>query len=96
MTGELLQGTRSPVVLLAAAKARQATLEGGLWQGGVFTYALSEIIQTHRDIYDLDGDGVLSVSEIFRGLRSVIRQATGDAQQPWLARQDMIGDFPVI
>jgi hypothetical protein len=96
MASELLQGTRSPIVLLAAAKARQSTWEGPLWGGGVFTYALSEVIQTNRNLYDLDCDGVLSVSELFRGLRAAIRIATGGNQQPWLARHDMIGDFPVI
>ena len=40
--------------------------------------------------------GVIEVSELYRALRSIVARETQGQQTPWLARQDLIGDFAVF
>ena len=92
----LLSGEHPPMLVLAASKGRQSSYEDKRWDGGVFTYALLEVLQGKRSDYDLDRDGAIEVSELYRGLRSILTRETGDRQSPWLVRQDLIGDFAVF
>jgi Ca2+-binding EF-hand superfamily protein len=55
-----------------------------------------EVLQSKRATFDLDRDGVISVSELYRGIRTIVAVETGGQQQPWLARHDMVGDFALI
>ena len=43
-----------------------------------------------------NGNGVIEVSELYRALRSIVVQETQANQTPWLARQDLIGDFAIF
>jgi hypothetical protein len=45
---------------------------------------------------DLSGNGVIEVSELYRALRSMVAGETQGQQTPWLARQDLIGDFALF
>jgi hypothetical protein len=92
----LLSGTRAPMLVLAASKGREASFEGDDWGGGVFTYALSEVLNTQSSIYDKDKDGAIGISELYRAVREIIWRETGGEQTPWLARQDLIGDFALF
>jgi uncharacterized caspase-like protein len=92
----LLHGARAPMLLLAASKGRQPSLEDPQWGGGIFTHALVEVIQNDRRRYNSNRSGVLDVSELFRAVRIIVGDATDERQQPWLARHDMIGDFALL
>jgi hypothetical protein len=92
----LLAGTRAPMLVLAATKGRQQALEGPRWGGGVFTYALVQALQHDRARFDLNRDGSIEVSELFKGVRAIVASETGDEQTPWLVRQDLIGDFSLF
>jgi hypothetical protein len=84
------------MLVLAASKGRQYSYEGSKWGGGVFTDALVEAIQRNRPNYDLDHNGVIETSELYYALKSlVVRETTGE-QSPWLARQDLLGDFALF
>jgi hypothetical protein len=93
---ELLSGKRAPILVLAAAKGREFSFEDKRRGGGVFTYALFQILSRDREKFDKDADGTISVSELYRGLREIVTRETDGAQTPWLARQDLIGDFPLF
>ncbi|MGB0085868.1 MAG: caspase family protein [Rhodomicrobiaceae bacterium] len=93
---ELLSGARAPMLVLAASKGRQVSFEDSKWSGGVFTYALSEILQRGASTYDLDRNGTIELSELYRGLREIVTRETKGQQTPWLARQDLIGDFALF
>ncbi len=90
----LLSGAHAPVLVLAASKGRELSFEGEKWQGGVFTYALTKVL--------LDGAHsggslqALDVSRLYQGLREVLAKETNGQQTPWLARQDLIGDFALF
>ena len=92
----LLAGEHPPMLVLAASKGRQSSFEDRRWDGGLFTFALLEVLQGKRATYDLDRDGAIEVSELYRGLRTILARETGDRQTPWLVRQDLIGDFAVF
>lgn len=88
--------SRTPMLVFAASKGRQESEELRGVGGGVFTQALAKLITQGRDEQDLNQNGVLEVSEIFRGLKDVVTRETNGRQTPWLVRQDMVGDFAVF
>jgi hypothetical protein len=92
----LLAGSHAPMLVLAASKGRQLASEGPKWGGGVFTYAITKILDAKSGTYDVDGNGAIEVSELYRGLREILSRETGHQQSPWLVRQDLIGDFSVF
>ena len=94
--GALLAGEHPPMLVLAASKGRQDSLEDSRWDGGLFTYALVEVLRTKRAEYDTDGDGAIEISELYRGLRTILSRETAGRQTPWLVRQDLLGDFVVF
>jgi hypothetical protein len=87
----LLSGSHAPVLVLAASKGRESSFEGEKWQGGVFTYALSKILSE-----GLSPSGAIDVSDLYRQLRKIVARETDGQQTPWLARQDLIGDFAIF
>ena len=84
------------MLVLAASKGRQVSYEGPNWDGGVFTYALVTALKTRRKDYDLDQDGALEISELYRALRTIVTRETKEGQSPWLVREDLLGDFVVF
>ncbi len=94
--GALLAGDHPPMLVLAASKGRQTSAEDKKWDGGIFTYALIEALQSKRSTYDLDHDGAIEISELYQGLRRILARETGGNQTPWLVRQDLLGDFVVF
>jgi uncharacterized protein YecT (DUF1311 family) len=92
----LLSGSRAPMLVFAASKGREFAHEDPKWDGGVFTYALTQILQDKTRGYDSDRDGVIELSELYRALREVVTRETAGRQNPWLVRQDLIGDFALF
>jgi Caspase domain len=92
----LLTGARAPMLVLAASKGRQFSYEDPKWGGGAFTHALVEVLQRNWRSADLNSNGVIEVSELYRALRAMVVSETQGNQIPWLARQDLIGDFALF
>ena len=92
----LVAGEHSPMLVLAASKGRQVSYEGPNWDGGVFTYALVTALKAKRADDDLDHDGALEISELYRALRTIVARETKGGQSPWLVREDLLGDFVVF
>ncbi|PPD30134.1 MAG: hypothetical protein CTY20_04330 [Hyphomicrobium sp.] len=90
------ESSRTPMLIIAASKGRQFSKELPGAGGGVFTQGLAKLITQGRDEQDLNRNGVLEVSEIFRGLKDVVTRVTNGSQTPWLVRQEMVGDFAVF
>jgi len=91
----LLSGTHAPVLVLAASKGRELSLEDVKRQGGVFTYALTKALQ-EGDISRSGTQQAIDVSTLYRKLREIVASETNGYQTPWLARQDLIGDFALF
>ena len=65
-------------------------------KGGLFSVALAEIIGSQRKEHDTDGDGVISISELYRALKAKVIVGSNGQQTPWLSRNKMVGDFGVF
>ena len=92
----LATATTAPMVVLAASKGRQISEEMPNGGGGVFTQSLARLIARDRTSADLDRDGVLSVSELYRSLKAAVETRTGGRQTPWLVRRNLAGDPPLL
>ena len=92
----LLAGDHPPMLVLAASKGRQSSLEGDHRDGGAFTTALIETLRSKRADYDFDRDEAIELSELYQGLRTILARETRGEQTPWLVRQDLLGDFVVF
>ena len=90
----LLSGSHAPVLVLAASKGRESSFEGSAWQGGVFTYALTKILSDEPS--GQAARQAIDISDLYRKLREIVAKETGGRQTPWLARQDLIGDFAIF
>jgi uncharacterized caspase-like protein len=89
----LLAGAKRPMIVLAAAKGRQFSREHPSVAGGYFTHAFAQVLTNDRAEYDLNKNGVIEVSELYRGLKKQVVTVTRGQQTPWIARRDLIGDF---
>jgi uncharacterized caspase-like protein len=66
-------------VIITASDANELSMERDDMKHGVFTYYLLEGL---RGKADLDGDGVITVDEIYRYVSTKVPQATGQDQHP--------------
>ena len=66
-------------VILTASDANEVSVEKDELKHGVFTYYLLEGLQGKAD---LDGDGIITVDEIYRYVSMKVPQATGQDQHP--------------
>jgi hypothetical protein len=103
IAGQLLTQSGAPVLVLAAAKGREFSIEDEA--GGVFTSALIEIIGRERARYDRDRNGLLEAGEIYYGIKSLVtersRRISAKSSKlaphtPWLERNAMVGDFSLF
>jgi hypothetical protein len=92
----LLASARRPLVVLSAAKGRQESLEDAKFGGGLFTEAVARVISGDRARFDSNGNGIIELSELYAGVKSLVTSASRGTQTPWLARQDFIGDVAMF
>ncbi len=91
----LLTSIPSGLLIFSASKGRELSEEDGV-RGGVFTNAVTDVISNKRNIFDTNGNGAIEISELYKGVKKeVVRKAKGK-QTPWLARNQMIGDFSLF
>ena len=89
----LLSGVRAPILIFAASKGRELSRERD--GSGVFTRALVSALSGQLAV-DLNNDGLIDASELYTLIKRDVRAATGGQQTPWLARGDLLGDFPLF
>ncbi|QJF51847.1 caspase family protein [Roseobacter ponti] len=88
LTGSL-SGT---VTILAAAKGRQFSGESPDAGGGYFTGAISKVLGDKRALFDQNANGVLEVTELYRGVKHLVVAQRGRHQTPWLSRNKLVGE----
>jgi caspase domain-containing protein len=76
-------------VLLTASDANEVSVEKDEFQHGVFTYYLLEAL---RGKADFDGDGAITLDEVYRYVSSKVPQATGQDQHP-VKKGEMTGQI---
>ena len=93
----LTQGGRSGVMVFAASKARQTSVESPDIGGGsgVFTYAICQALGPRAKEADTSGKGFVQFSELVEFVTRQVQHETDGEQTPWLARRELLGDFPI-
>jgi hypothetical protein len=66
-------------VIITASDANQVSVEKNELKNGVFTYYLLEGL---REKADMDGDGFVTVDEVYRYVCMMVPKATGQDQHP--------------
>jgi hypothetical protein len=84
------------LVVLSASKGRELSRESARSSGGIFTTVLTDVMGDGRAGADLNGNGTLEVSELFRAVKVGVSRESGGLQTPWLARNQMIGEFSLF
>ncbi|MEM7461255.1 MAG: caspase family protein [Pseudomonadota bacterium] len=92
----ILKNIPSGLTVFSASKGRELSEENTALGGGQFTKAAASVIATDRLLYDLNQNGVIEVSELYLGVKRQVVKRTEGRQTPWLARNQMVGDFALF
>jgi tetratricopeptide (TPR) repeat protein len=92
----LVTDSGASMVILSASKGRQFSEETAKSAGGLFSTTFEQILTSDRAVYDTDGNGAISISELYRGLKSAVVRDSEGRQTPWLSRNLMVGDFDLF
>jgi Flp pilus assembly protein TadD len=92
----LVTNSGASIIVLSASKGRQESLEVQDVSGGLFSVAFERIVLRDRKVNDSDGDGFISVGELYGALKASVVNASGGRQTPWLSRNLTVGDFNVF
>lgn len=91
----LLAGMPPGIVIFSASKGRELSEEDGV-RGGIFTNAVTDVISHKRGQFDTNKNGAIEISELYYGVKKqVVIKAKGQ-QTPWLARNQMVGDYALF
>lgn len=94
--GALIDKTSANVTVIAAAKGRQYSGESSDVGGGYFTAAIRDVVLDENQLYDENGNGVLEAVEFYRGVKSFVTTRRGNAQTPWMVRNQLVGDYALF
>jgi hypothetical protein len=84
------------MVILSASKGRQESQERASADGGLFSVALDRVLTSERKQFDGDGNGAISLDELYRGVKALVVRDTAGRQTPWLTRNQTFGDFDLF
>lgn len=80
--------------VLGSSTAQQQSLEAAEVNNGLFTAAVLSGLREHKA--DLNGDGVVRVSELLRFSQEEVRRLSGGLQEPVSRHVNLAEDFSVI
>jgi hypothetical protein len=86
----------SNVTILAASKGRELSHEAPRFGGGVFTYALLDVIRDNRATHDRNRNGRIEASELYSGVKSIVVQELPGRQTPWMIQSRLVGEYAVF
>ncbi len=92
----LLENMPSGLVIFSASKGRELSREHPNVGGGIFTNAVADVIARDRRTHDRNENGVIEISELYYGVKKMVTRQTSGDQTPWLARNQMVGDFALF
>jgi hypothetical protein len=84
------------IAILAASKGRQFSEEVPSLHGGRFSVAIDGALSEDRAAADLDGNGRISLLELYRAVKSEVGNGSQGRQVPWIARNRIYGDFDLF
>ncbi len=84
------------IVILSASKGRQFSEELATLGGGRFSVAIDDALSAGRTHADTDGNGAVSLLELYRAVKASVAGGSEGRQIPWIARNQIYGDFDVF
>lgn len=84
------------IVILSASKGRQFSEELATLGGGRFSVAIDDTLSAGRAAADSDGNGAVSLLELYRAVKGSVARGSAGRQIPWIARNQIYGDFDVF
>jgi uncharacterized caspase-like protein len=78
-------------IIISASSANEVSQENDQFRHGVFTYYLLEGLKGRADD---DGDGLVTVGEVFRYVSRKVPEATGQDQHP-VKKGEVVGEMVV-
>ncbi len=84
------------IVILSASKGRQFSEELATLGGGRFSVAIEDAVTAGRAKADSDGNGAVSLLELYRAVKGSVAGGSQGRQIPWIARNQIYGDFDVF
>jgi hypothetical protein len=91
-----LTSRSNSIAVIAAAKGRQESKELPSKGGGYFTNAIIDALTKSRARTDLNGNGVIELSELYGAIKGVVVQQSNGKQTPWISRNRMVGPVPLF
>lgn len=92
----LLAKVPSSLAIFSASEGRELPEEQPQSGGGVFTNAVADVISRKCEAHDSNGNGAIEISELYYGVKRQTVLQTKGRQTPWLARNQMVGDFALF
>jgi len=83
----------SGAVVISAAAGKGYALESQKWNNGVFTYSILDGIRNKKA--DLNGDGIITVTELKDYVSKEVERLTNGKQKPTSRRENLEYDFKV-
>jgi hypothetical protein len=95
---ELMKAGKAGMVIIAASKGRQSSREGSQFGGGhgVFNYMITQALTTNRSTTDVNNNGIIELEELYRSVKYNVRKRTNGEQTPWISRNEIIGEMPLL
>jgi hypothetical protein len=79
--------------VISAAAGNSYALESDKWQNGVFTYSILSGLENYAA--DLNGDKIITVSELRKYVGDKVVELTNGAQKPTSRQENVVNDFRV-
>jgi hypothetical protein len=79
--------------VISAAAGNSYALESDKWQNGVFTYSILSGLENYAA--DLNGDKIITVSELRTYVGDKVVELTNGAQKPTSRQENVVNDFRV-
>jgi hypothetical protein len=96
VAGMMTAAAGTQMVVLSATRGKQYSELTTTLSGGRLSVAIRDILVKDRGIADTDGNGNISVHELFRAARAAVAHGSGGHQTPWIARGGLAGDFDIF
>jgi uncharacterized caspase-like protein len=82
---QLVTASGASMIILSASKGCQLSEEDAGSGGGRFSVTIDNILTKRRSAFDLDGNGAISVAELYRSLKAQVVRDSQGRQTPWLS-----------
>jgi uncharacterized caspase-like protein len=94
----LMKTGKAGMVVMAASKGRQFSFEDiDFGDGhGAFNYAITQALKAERQATDVNQNGIIELSELYRSVKFNVHKLTDGKQTPWLSINEIIGEMPVL